>query len=65
MGVGVGGAGRSADRRPDRTGELGPVLHGLLERWKVPAPAAFRKLISGRKLWNFQQADRELWKSAL
>jgi glutamate synthase domain-containing protein 3 len=37
-----------------------------LERWKVKPPgAAFRKLVAGRKLWNFQQSERELWKSAL
>ena len=61
-----------------KTGELGAdavdddftaadrdLVFGLLERWKVPAPARFRKLIAGRKLWNFQQADLQLWKSAL
>jgi len=41
------------------------LVSGLLERWKVPAPAQFRKLIAGRKLWNFQQKDLHLWKSAL
>jgi glutamate synthase domain-containing protein 3 len=61
-----------------KTGELGAdaveddfsaadrdLVFGLLERWKVPAPAQLRKLIAGRKLWNFQQADLHLWKSAL
>jgi glutamate synthase domain-containing protein 3 len=33
---------------------------------KVVAPkAGFRKIVSGRKLWNFQQAERDLWKTAL
>ena len=41
------------------------LVFGLLERWKVPAPAAFRKLVSGRKLWNFQKSDLHIWKSAL
>lgn len=41
------------------------IAYSLLDRWKIPAPARFRKLISGRKLWNFQKADRELWKTAL
>jgi glutamate synthase domain-containing protein 3 len=37
-----------------------------LERWEVPAPSAgFRKLVAGRRLWNFQQSERNLWKSAL
>jgi glutamate synthase domain-containing protein 3 len=37
-----------------------------LERWKVSPPrGGFRKLVAGRKLWNFQQTERDLWKSAL
>jgi glutamate synthase domain-containing protein 3 len=47
------------------TGTDRELVLGLLERWKVPAPAGFRKLVAGRKLWNFQQADLHLWKSAL
>jgi glutamate synthase domain-containing protein 3 len=41
------------------------LVFGLLEQWKVPAPARFRKLVAGRKLWNFQQSDLHLWKTAL
>jgi methylamine---glutamate N-methyltransferase subunit B len=41
------------------------LVHGLLDRWKIPAPPSFRKLISGRRLWNFQKADIEVWKAAL
>jgi methylamine---glutamate N-methyltransferase subunit B len=61
-----------------KTGELGAdaveeefttadrgLVSGLLERWKVPGPSVFRKLVAGRKLWNFQRADLDLWKSAL
>jgi glutamate synthase domain-containing protein 3 len=61
-----------------KTGELGAdavdedftaadrdLVFGLLEQWKVPAPSRFRKLVAGRKLWNFQQADLHLWKTAL
>ncbi len=44
--------------------ERGEIL-ALLERWKVPAPARFRKLVSGRALWNFRKADLHVWKSAL
>jgi glutamate synthase domain-containing protein 3 len=37
-----------------------------LERWKVSAPpAGFRKLVAGRRLWNFQKSERDLWKTAL
>ncbi|MFI5461147.1 MAG: glutamate synthase [Isosphaerales bacterium] len=42
------------------------LLGTALERWKVSAPAAgFRKLVAGKRLWNFQQSERDLWKSAL
>jgi methylamine---glutamate N-methyltransferase subunit B len=41
-------------------------LAAHLEHWQVPAPpAGFRKLVAGKRLWNFQKTDRELWKSAL
>jgi len=37
-----------------------------LETWKVAAPASgFRKLVAGRRLWNFHRDDRHLWTSAL
>jgi methylamine---glutamate N-methyltransferase subunit B len=42
------------------------LVAAALERWQVPAPAAgFRKLVAGKRLWNFQQSERDLWKSAL
>jgi hypothetical protein len=62
--------GRVGDLGADAVdGEMEPgerdMLHAHLDRWKVPAPARFRKLIAGRKLWNFQRADLHLWKEAL
>jgi glutamate synthase domain-containing protein 3 len=46
---------------PDRD-----LLAAELERWQVPAPArGFRKIVAGRRLWNFQKSERDLWKSAL
>ncbi len=37
-----------------------------LETFNVPAPTSgFRKLVAGKRLWNFQQSERNLWKSAL
>ena len=27
-------------------------------------PAAFRKVVSGRKLWNYDKKDMETWKAA-
>jgi glutamate synthase domain-containing protein 3 len=42
------------------------LIAAALERWQVAAPpGGFRKLVAGRGLWNFQQSDRHLWKSAL
>jgi glutamate synthase domain-containing protein 3 len=41
------------------------MVYDHLERWDVPAPPSFRKLISGRKLWNFQRSDLHIWKQAL
>ena len=42
------------------------LVSAALKRWQVPAPAAgFRKLVAGRRLWNFQQSERNLWKSVL
>jgi methylamine---glutamate N-methyltransferase subunit B len=42
------------------------LVTAALERWDVPAPTAgFRKLVAGKRLWNFQQSERNLWKSAL
>ena len=28
-------------------------------------PAGFRKLVAGKRLWNFERHDRQAWKSAL
>ena len=42
------------------------LIGEALERWRIEArPAAFRKLVAGKRLWNFERSDRELWKSAL
>lgn len=62
--------GKTADLGADAvdaevTAEDRAAVNGLLERWNVPAPTGFRKLVAGRKLWNFQQADLHIWKEAL
>jgi glutamate synthase domain-containing protein 3 len=41
------------------------TLRDLLETWAVPGPASFRKVVSGRKLWNFAQHELETWRAAL
>jgi glutamate synthase domain-containing protein 3 len=41
-------------------------LETALERWQVTAPTGgFRKIVAGKRLWNFQKSTRDLWKSAL
>ncbi len=41
-------------------------LEAALDRWRITPPSAgFRKLVAGRRLWNFQITERDLWKSAL
>jgi hypothetical protein len=42
------------------------LIGTALERFEVRSPSAgFRKIVAGRKLWNFQRSERDLWKSAL
>ena len=43
----------------------GPALKDLLEQHRVPAPAAFQKIVAGRKLWNFDTKELAAWKAAL
>ena len=40
-------------------------LNELLATYRVPGPAAFHKVVSGRKLWNFDKKELNIWKSAL
>jgi glutamate synthase domain-containing protein 3 len=39
-------------------------IHETLGRHAVPGPAVFRKVVAGRKLWNYDRKERELWKAA-
>jgi glutamate synthase domain-containing protein 3 len=41
------------------------ALQELLSAYNVPGPAVFRKVVSGRKLWNFDKKELEVWKAAL
>jgi glutamate synthase domain-containing protein 3 len=47
------------------TDEERATLQDLLATFKVPSPAAFQKVVSGRKLWNFDQKELDVWKAAL
>jgi glutamate synthase domain-containing protein 3 len=41
------------------------AVRELLASFRVAAPAAFKKVVSGRKLWNFDRKDLDVWKAAL
>jgi glutamate synthase domain-containing protein 3 len=41
------------------------TLAELLKTYQVPAPAVFQKIVSGRKLWNFDRKELATWKAAL
>jgi len=47
------------------TAEDHAMLKDLLSTYNVPAPAAFQKIVAGRKLWNFDRKELEIWKAAL
>jgi methylamine---glutamate N-methyltransferase subunit B len=47
------------------TAEDRAALADLLAAHGVPAPAAFKKVVSGRKLWNFDRKELDTWKAAL
>jgi glutamate synthase domain-containing protein 3 len=47
------------------TAEDRAALQELLATHDVPGPAAFRKVVSGRRLWNFDRKELEVWKAAL
>lgn len=40
-------------------------LQELFATYRMQAPAAFKKIVSGRKLWNFDKKELEIWKAAL
>jgi glutamate synthase domain-containing protein 3 len=41
------------------------ALKDLLATYQVQAPPAFKKVVSGRKLWNFDRKELDIWKAAL
>jgi methylamine---glutamate N-methyltransferase subunit B len=46
----------SADERTE--------IAAALSRYGVKGPDAFRKIVSGRRLWNYDNKERDLWKAA-
>jgi glutamate synthase domain-containing protein 3 len=47
------------------TAEDQAALNELLDTYKIPGPARFQKIVSGRKLWNFDRKELDIWKVAL
>jgi len=41
------------------------ALEELLAEYQVASPASFKKIVSGRRLWNFDKKELEIWKAAL
>jgi glutamate synthase domain-containing protein 3 len=48
----------------DATAEESSEVWASLAQHGLKAPATFRKIISARKLWNYDRSERELWKTA-
>ena len=44
-------------------GELAEI-RAALTRYGVKGPGAFRKVVSGRKLWNYDKKELDAWKAA-
>jgi glutamate synthase domain-containing protein 3 len=40
-------------------------LQDLLSTYQMHAPERFKKVVSGRKLWNFDRKELDIWKAAL
>jgi len=40
-------------------------IGATLTRYGLKGPDTFRNIVSGRKLWNYDNTERELWKTAL
>jgi glutamate synthase domain-containing protein 3 len=49
-----------SDATPDEHAEI----HATLARHGLKGPDAFRKVVSGRKLWNYDKKELEAWKAA-
>jgi glutamate synthase domain-containing protein 3 len=47
------------------TAEDRDALNDLLTTFHVPALPEFQKVVSGRKLWNFDRKELQIWKVAL
>jgi formylmethanofuran dehydrogenase subunit C len=41
------------------------ALNAAFATYRIPRPKRLRKIVSGRKLWNFEHAELETWRHAL
>ena len=41
------------------------MLESVLATYDIPRPTRFRKVVSGRKLWNFATSELDTWRAAL
>lgn len=48
----------------DATPEEHAEIRETLARYGMKAPEAFRKVVSGRKLWNYDKKELDAWKAA-
>ncbi len=48
----------------DATPDEGAEIRATLSRHDVKGPDAFRKIVSGRKLWNYDKKELDVWKAA-
>ena len=48
----------------DASAEEAVQVRAALARYDVKGPDRFRKVVSGRKLWNYDKKEREAWKAA-
>ena len=56
---------RRGDRGAQRTTTSADARRRCARGTASPRPTAFRKVVAGRKLWNFDKNDLETWKAAL
>ena len=64
----VGGAIRALGNdavEAGMTAEDEALVGELMERYRMPSPAAFRKIVSGGALHNFDAKELSVWKNAL
>lgn len=49
----------------DATAEEEAMLTAAFAEYDLPRPARFRRIVAGRKLWNFAKHELDTWRAAL